>query len=107
MKQPRRWAVALTVLCVAASLVLAPREGSAGPAGGRTIMPGDPRPTPELGGPELPPGTSGPSVIRQVWLYSVLLANGLQVDWVALIEIQKNASDTRDVRSTRRPPARQ
>jgi hypothetical protein len=107
MRQPRRWAVALTVLLMAASLVFAPREGSAGPAGGRTIMPGDPRPTPELGGPETPPGTSAPSVVRKVLLSSVFLAKGLQFDWVRLIGVQKSMPVTRNVRSARRPPANQ
>ena len=53
MKQRRCWTVWLMVLLMAASLVIAPREGSAGPAGGRTILPGDP-PQPEISDPEVP-----------------------------------------------------
>jgi hypothetical protein len=79
MKQPRRWAVLLTALLMAASLVFAPREGSAGAAGGRTIMPGDPRPTPELGTPETPPDTA-PVLVYRTWLSAALLSRGICVD---------------------------
>jgi hypothetical protein len=101
MKQPRRWAVLLTVLVMAASLVFAPRKGSAGPAGGRTIMPGDPRPTPELGEPDTPSGPGG-VVIRRPWLYSVLLAKGLLVRPILHAERPSRPSNYRPERFTHR-----
>jgi hypothetical protein len=55
MKQPRRWAVLTTALLLAASLVFAPRGGSAGPARG-FMLPGDPQTVPEqLNEPDVPP----------------------------------------------------
>ena len=105
MKQPRRWAVVLAALLMAASLIFAPREGSAGPAGGRSILPGEPRPTPEMGGPEMPPDP-GPLVSCRVWLSSVLLARGLQVDLVVVVEAPKSPSGTRLARCTPRPAAK-
>ncbi len=51
MRQPRRWAAFPIALLMAASLVFAPQEGRAGPAGSRIMLPGDP---PMLTDPDVP-----------------------------------------------------
>ena len=83
-------------LLIAAGPVFAPREGRAGPARGQ-YLPGDPRPTQEMGGPEVPP-LPGPLVSCRVWLSSVLLARGLQVNLAIMVGAPKRSSDTRLVR---------
>jgi hypothetical protein len=104
VKQPRRWAIVLTALLMAASLVLAPRRGSAGPAGPELIL-GDPRPTVELGVPEIPPNAR-PRVTCRIWLSSVLLAKGLQVDFIIAVETPNCRSGARFVRFAPRTAAR-
>jgi hypothetical protein len=84
MRQPRSWAVALTVLLMTASLVFAPREGSAGPAGGRTIMPGEPRPTQELGEPEVPP-LGAYRVVYRLLDSVVLVVRTMRIDFAAVL----------------------
>jgi hypothetical protein len=69
MKQPRPWAVPLAALLMAASLVLAPREGTAGPAGPE-IMPGDPQGPMLSGEPDVP---IGPAPNRGIRAYVPLL----------------------------------
>lgn len=97
MKRPRRSALLLAALLMAASLVGAAREGSAGPAGGRLMLPGDPRPTPEMGGPEMPPDPRS-LVSCRVWLSSVLLVRGLQADLTFLVGTQRIAPRIRCLR---------
>jgi hypothetical protein len=64
MKRLHRWAALVIALLIAAGPVFAPREGRAGPARGQ-YLPGDPRPTAEMGEPEVPVGPS-PSSGNQV-----------------------------------------
>jgi hypothetical protein len=104
VKQPRRWVVVLAALLMAASLVLAPREGSAGSAGPELML-GDPRPTVELGGPETPPDP-GSLVFRRVWLWSVLIARGLQVDLTIVVEAPGPTSSTQVARCAPRTAVR-
>lgn len=104
MKQPRRWVVMLAALLMAASLVFAPREGSAGPAGPE-ILPGDPRPPVELGVPETPPDAM-PMITYRVWISSVLLARGLPADLAGLVGPQTRPPGSQPVRCARRTAAR-
>lgn len=104
MKQPRRWAMTLAVMLMAASLAFAPQEGSAGPAGRRDLLK-DPPQTQEMGGPEDPP-TPGPLISYRVWIPSVLLARGFQVDLAMVLEVPKCPAGTRLARRTLRPAAR-
>ena len=79
MRQARRWTVLLAVLLVAASPIFAPHEGRAGPVGGRSILPMDPRPTPELGEPDTP-SDPGPLVSVRLWIPCVLVTRGFLID---------------------------
>ena len=56
MKQPRRWAVVLTALLMAASLVITPREVGARGGPSRPIDTTDP-PMQEYGDPDVPDGS--------------------------------------------------
>jgi len=96
MKDLRRWAMTLAALLMAVSLAYAPCEGSTRPVGPE-ILPGDPRPTQEMGDPDVPT-LPGPLVSCRVWLSSALLARGLQVDLAMVSRAPKRSSDTRLVR---------
>jgi hypothetical protein len=104
MQQPRRWAMALAAMLMAASLAFAPREGSAGPAGRRDLLK-DPPLTQEMGGPEDPP-TPGPLISYRVWIPSVLLARGFQFDLAMVLGIPRCSAGTRLARCTLRQAAR-
>ena len=104
MKDLRRWGVALAALLMAVSLVCAPREGSARSVEPR-ILPGDPRPTQEMGEPDIPPNT-GPLTSYRVWLPSVLLARGIRVDVAMVLGVPRCPAGTRLARCTLRPVAR-
>jgi hypothetical protein len=99
MKQPRRWAMTLAVLLMAASLASEPCEGSTRAM--RRLVSGDPRPTQEMDGPDVPVDP-GPLVSCRVWLSSALLARGVQVDLAMVSRAPKRSSDTRLVRSAPR-----
>jgi len=96
MKQPRRWAVALAALLMAVSLVCASRDGNARAVEPR-LLPGDPRPTQEMGPPDTPPD-GGRLISCRVWLSSVLLARGFQVELAMVARTPERSSDTRLVR---------
>jgi hypothetical protein len=96
MNQPRRWAMPLAALLMTASLVCAPREGSARLVEPR-LVPGDPLPTQEMGGPDVPPNP-GPLMSLRVGLSSALLARGLQVDLAMEARAPKRSLDARLVR---------
>jgi hypothetical protein len=104
MQQPRRWAMPLAALLMAASLVCVPREGSARLVEPR-LVPGDPQPTQEMGEPETPPNT-GPLASCCVWFSSALFARGLQVDLAIVYRAPMRSWDTRLVRWTPRQAAR-
>jgi hypothetical protein len=93
MKQPRRWAMPLVALLVVASLVCAPREGSARLME-RRLLPGDPRPTQEMGTPDVPP-IPGPLASCRVWLSSAVLARGFRVDLAMVSRAPKRPSNAR------------
>lgn len=84
MNRSCRWAVVLAALLMAASLVFAPREGRAGPAGGRSILPGEPRPTPEMGEPDVPT-TPGPCRGNQTPMSVLLIAKTGRLDLMAVL----------------------
>ena len=96
MKRPRRWAMPLAAVLMAASLVCTPRQGNARLVEPR-LVPGDPRPSQEMDGPDVPP-LPGPAASCRVWLSSALLARGLQVDLAMVSRAPKRSSDTRLVR---------
>jgi hypothetical protein len=68
----------VAALLVVVILGTAPQDGIARSVKGQ-YLPGDPRPTPEMGPPEVPP-LPGPLLTCRVLLSSVLLARGFQVD---------------------------
>jgi hypothetical protein len=78
MKRLHRWAALVIALLIAAGPVFAPREGRAGPARGQ-YLPGDPRPTAEMGEPEVPP-TPCPSRGNQVPMPVLLIARTGRLD---------------------------
>ena len=85
MKQPRRWAALLAALLMAASLVFAPREGSAGPVSGRA-EPGDAPQGEEMQEPEVPVHP-GPNAVDRRFLPLELFARTLRVDLLGVFMI--------------------
>jgi hypothetical protein len=104
MKQPRRWVALLTTLIMTVSLVSAPPEGSARSVGPQPL-PGDPRPTQEMGAPDIPP-SSGRLTSWRVSLPAVLLAIGIQVDVAVVLGVTMCSAVTRPLACTLRPAAR-
>jgi len=104
MKDLRRWAMTLAALLMAVSLAYAPCEGSTRPVGPE-ILPGDPRPTQEMDGPDVPPNP-GPLAFCRVWLPSILIVRGIQVDVAIVLGIPKCSAGTRLARCTLRQAAR-
>jgi hypothetical protein len=95
MKQPRRWAMPLVALLMAASLAYAPCEGSTRPI--PRLVSGDPRPTQEMGGPNTPPDPRS-LVSCRVWFSSAMLARGFQVDFAIVVGAQKRPAGSQIVR---------
>jgi hypothetical protein len=103
-KQRRCGVASLVALLVLASLAHAPCEGSTRLVE-RRLLPGDPRPTQEMSSPDIPPNT-GPRVFCRVWLPSILLARGIQVDVAIVIGIPKCPAGARSARCTLRQTVR-
>jgi hypothetical protein len=104
MKQRRCGVVSLVALLMIASLAHAPCEGSTRLVD-RQLLPGDPRPTQEMGSPDTPPHP-GPRASCRVWLSSILLARGIRVDVAMVRGIPKCPAGARSARCTLRPTVR-
>jgi hypothetical protein len=96
MKQRRCGVVSLVALLMIASLAHAPCEGSTRLVD-RQLLPGDPRPTQEMGSPNTPPDPR-PLVSCRVWLSSALLARGFRVDLTIVIAVQNPPAGIRRLR---------
>ena len=99
MKRPRHWKVALASLLMAASLVCAPLEGSA-KALLPQFLPGDPRPTQEMDGPDVPP-LPGTAISGRVLISTVLVALGIQPDVATAVMAARLLRGTRFTQSPR------